>query len=263
MEEQLLERLEAAALALKIQKPFDGRTTLPTNKQGKKWKRRDPEALQGMVWHQELGWGSIEAVARYHTGPDSHLHAGGVESIAYTFAIRKNGQVVLCNDLDRAPWSQGYAGRKGDENAEFLSVMFEGFFQGTGVDDPSAGHPNDRQLLSGLILWKICQDLWKWKAGDLYGHFLFGKPACPGDTLQTVVEAVRFNAPKKRKRKFTTVRQRQQGLKDCGFYKAKVDGLWGPGSRAALIAFQKECGLAADGLWGPNTEAALLEKLEE
>jgi len=261
MEEQLLERLQTAAGALKIQPPLDGRATLATNPRGRKWKRRSPEDLQGLVWHQELGWGSIEAVARYHTGPGSHLHAGGVESIAYTFAIRKNGQIVLCNDLNRATWSQGYAGRKGDENAEFLSCMFEGFFTGEGVDDPSAGQPNDRQMLSGLILWKICQEVWKWKAGDLYGHFLFGKPACPGDTLQTVIQAVRHNAPKPRK-KFNTVKSRQEALKDLGFYEGKVDGIWGPGSRTALIAFQKAQGLAADGLWGPNSESALRDALE-
>lgn len=261
MQDQLLERLQTASKALRIEKPFDGRTALPTNPQGKKWKRRDAAALKGMVWHQELGWGSVEAVARYHTGRNSHLHAGGVESIAYTFAIRKNGQVVLCNDLDRAPWSQGYAGRPGDENAEFLSVMFEGFFQGAGVDDATAGQPNDRQMLSGLILWRLCQDIWKWKAGDLYGHFQFGKPSCPGDTLQTVIEAVRHNAPRNKQR-FTSVRSRQQALKECGHYAGVIDGLWGPASRGALVAFQKECGLPPDGLWGPNTEAALLKKLE-
>lgn len=260
MEEQILERLQRVAQALNLEPPLDARATLATNPNGRKWKRRSPEDLQGLVWHQELGWGSIEAVAGYHTGPNSHLHPGGVQSIAYTFAIRRNGQIVLCNDLDRATWSQGYSGRKGDENAEFVSCMFEGFFKGEGVNDPSAGHPNDRQLLSGLVLWRVCQDMWKWKADGLYGHFLFGKPACPGGTLQTIVQAVRHNAPRPRK-KFDSVKSRQQALKDLGFYPGKVDGVWGPTSRAALIEFQKNQGIAADGLWGPNSENAIRDRL--
>ncbi len=129
METKILKMLDATAQALKMKAPLDGRDTLAKNPTGKKWKQRDPEALQGLVWHQELGWGSVENVAKYHTGKQSHLHDGGVESIAYTFAIRRNGQIVLCNSLNKAPWSQGFKGRKGDENAEFLSVMFEGFFK--------------------------------------------------------------------------------------------------------------------------------------
>ena len=62
---------------------------------------------------------------------------------------------MLCNDLDRAVWSQGNGGRPGDENAEFLAVMFEGFFGGPGVTDPSVGEPNDAQLLAGLALWRL------------------------------------------------------------------------------------------------------------
>ena len=258
MESQILDRLTATAEALKIKKPLDGRDTLATNPAGRKWKKRSVDNLKGLVWHQELGWGSIEAVAKYHTGKQSHLVKGGVESISYSFAIRRDGQIVLCNDLNKATWSQGYKGRKGDENAEFLSAMFEGMFEGSGVTDPKAGQPNDKQMLSGLILWQVCRSLWKWKESDLYGHFLFGKPACPGDTLQTMVEAVRFNASKP---KFNTAKQRQQALKTLGFYKGKIDGDWGPGSKGALAHFQEKHGLAADGVWGPNTEAKMVKAL--
>jgi putative peptidoglycan binding protein len=49
----------------------------------------------------------------------------------------------------------------------------------------------------------------------------------------------------------------QQRLKDLGFDPNGVDGTFGPGTKAALIAFQNSKGLQADGKAGPNTLAAL------
>ena len=261
MEAKILRQLTSASRGVKLEKPHDGRAKLAVNPRGKEWKARDPEKLQGLVWHQELGWGSVEAMARYHTGKSSHLYRGGVESIAYTWAIRRDGQIVLCNDFGKAVWSQGYKGRKGDENAEFMSVMYEGFFRGPGVDDPSAGQPNYLQLLSGLVLWHTCKGAWEWSTDDLYGHFQFGKPACPGDTLQNIVEAVRVNVEQPAY-DFSSVQGRQQALKDLGLYTSSIDGLWGPGSRSALIRFQSKHKLAVDGLWGPKTEAAVVRALK-
>ncbi len=134
MESTILEKLADSTNSTGVIEPKDIRTSLAINPNGKKWKARDSEKLKGMVWHQELGWGTIEGVAKYHTGSDSHLYDGGVESISYTWAIRRDGQIVLCNDIDKATWSQGYKGRTGDENAEFMSVMFEGYFRGAGGD---------------------------------------------------------------------------------------------------------------------------------
>ena len=49
----------------------------------------------------------------------------------------------------------------------------------------------------------------------------------------------------------------QQRLKDLGFDPNGVDGNFGPGTKAALIAFQKSKGLTADGVAGPQTMGAL------
>lgn len=49
----------------------------------------------------------------------------------------------------------------------------------------------------------------------------------------------------------------QQKLKDLGFDPKGVDGTFGPGTKAALIAFQNSKGLEADGKAGPNTLGAL------
>lgn len=49
----------------------------------------------------------------------------------------------------------------------------------------------------------------------------------------------------------------QSTLKQLGFDPNGVDGTFGPGTEAAVIAFQKSKGLTADGKVGPNTMAAL------
>ncbi len=49
------------------------------------------------------------------------------------------------------------------------------------------------------------------------------------------------------------VRQIQTKLKAAGYYTGAVDGIFGAATRAAVIAFQKDCGLTPDGIAGPKT----------
>ena len=51
----------------------------------------------------------------------------------------------------------------------------------------------------------------------------------------------------------TEVRQIQTKLRQLGFYKGSVDGIYGKNTRNAVIAFQKSCGITADGIAGPKT----------
>lgn len=49
------------------------------------------------------------------------------------------------------------------------------------------------------------------------------------------------------------VRQIQRKLKSLGFYTGAVDGIFGTGTKKAVTAFQKSCGIKADGIAGPTT----------
>lgn len=49
----------------------------------------------------------------------------------------------------------------------------------------------------------------------------------------------------------------QEKLKELGFYEGEVDGQFGPGTREAVIAFQKMNNLDADGLAGEETQRVM------
>lgn len=53
------------------------------------------------------------------------------------------------------------------------------------------------------------------------------------------------------------VKALQQALLDAGFPPGSVDGEFGAGTEAAVIAYQRSQGLLADGVAGPRTQAAL------
>lgn len=53
------------------------------------------------------------------------------------------------------------------------------------------------------------------------------------------------------------VKEVQRRLKNWGYYKGAVDGVFGAGTKSAVVAFQKKNGLKADGVVGKATYAAL------
>ena len=53
------------------------------------------------------------------------------------------------------------------------------------------------------------------------------------------------------------VKEVQRRLKQWGYYSGSVDGVFGAGTKKAVIAFQKKNGLTADGVVGKSTYAAL------
>lgn len=264
-EEEVLGQIFSICDTLDLPYPQDGRKSLPSKPDGAKFKQRDPLQIKGMVWHQALSNGTVEGVAKYHIGGYGPNQFDELpEGISYTWAIRKNGQIVLCHDFSKSPWSQGFSGRPGDENKEFMSVMFMGLFR---AEELEGDRPTQHQLLAGLVLWSICAQEWRWNSQDLYGHFMLGKTHCPGDSLKSIVLDVRSNLPEQSRKidapsfDLSTYKGRQEALIHLGFLKDTADGIWGPSSRGALQRFQGAHQLVADGMWGPNTQRKLEEVL--
>ena len=69
MEKELIARLVPVFASLNLKEPFDGRTELETNPNGRKWKKRAPKKLKGLVWHQELGLGLRGGCGALSYGP--------------------------------------------------------------------------------------------------------------------------------------------------------------------------------------------------
>lgn len=52
-----------------------------------------------------------------------------------------------------------------------------------------------------------------------------------------------------------TVKQKQWQLYYLGYYGGRIDGIWGAGSKAATVSFQKDNALDADGIFGDRMAA--------
>lgn len=77
------------------------------------------------------------------------------------------------------------------------------------------------------------------------------------DAERTQYEYVLQVAVLKNGSKGSEVREVQRRLKLWGYYNGSVDGVFGAGTRSAVIAFQKKNGLKADGVVGKQTYKAL------
>jgi len=91
----------------------------------------------------------------------------------------------------------------------------------------------------------------------LFGHYDFGKPACPGDVLGTLIEGQQGGIAQ-----FATTPTRQKALRKLGYLPSLGSGQWDVESRRALMAFQSASGLAPDGVWGKRTTAACIAALK-
>ena len=220
-------------------KATDLRDKLPTNTTGYTFRNRDVNRLEGMAFHQALSWGTIEQIHKYHTGPN-HMDKNGLSRISYTVGIRRNGEVCMLNDLETKTWSQGYRNRAGDENAEFIGVMFEGMFswgKETEYLGQRLGEPTEHQIASALQVWNDSADFFNWDCRDIYGHFDFGKESCPGRTIEAIIRGIRtqydFDVTKERTRflkayEFKDTTAFQESVNRSGFgVKIGVDGVWG------------------------------------
>lgn len=221
------------------------------------WPHRRLDSVLGMVWHQALGTGNAQGIARYHVGPN-HISKSGLPGISYTFYIEPDGACLLCNDLEDVTFSQGDRTRPGDENRRYIAVCFSGDFDAPGYQGSS--YISARQVSAGLQLWLACSREFRWDGDALFGHCHMGKAVCPGTALSQVIDIVRSNPTRRYGLVLSQLNQpkgRQQALQKLGFYRGAVDGIWGFESRLALSEYQESRGLTVDGIWGPESYEAL------
>lgn len=220
------------------------------------WRRRSLDELHGMVWHQALGEGSVQGIARYHVGPN-HISKSGLPTISYTFFVEPDGDCLLCNDLEATTFSQGDRTQPGDENRMYLAACFSGNFDAPGYSGTS--QVTAQQLYSGMRLWLACAETFGWDGDGLLGHYHMGKAVCPGSALSQLIDTVRSDPTRRYRPRndLSTPKLRQEALQKLGYYNGAVDGIWGFESRRALAAFQSARGLTVDGIWGPESHEAL------
>lgn len=228
----------------------DLRRELPVH-ESRRFARRAVSDIRGVVFHQTLGDYSVTGIAKYHVSEECHIAPGvGCPGICYTYFVDTDGTIYLCNDHEAVTWSQ--AGSTAPlpmtrGNTNYLAVVFRGDFAGK---DHKGGEPTEAQLESARALWEWLRADLALPEDMLFGHFDFGKPACPGNTLSKLIADVcaegldvKGNLPR-------SIEDWQRGLVDLGYdlgtwgeNKDGVDGDWGDASRRALLAFQADEGL--------------------
>ena len=220
----------------------------------RRWGVRQVTVINKIVVHQELGEADVEAVNNYHIKPN-HISSKGCPHLCYHFAIRKNGEIIQANELSSITWHC-----KG-QNTQAVGIMMVGNFDGPGYD-MGTSEPNKEQIKALDFLIDYLLKSLKLDNQDIYGHYHYGKPACPGHKLQDYVEKRRANIASTDDEKVKvkkSVKEVQKRLNQLGFAAGVEDGIHGIKTLAAVRKFQTSQGLTADGVVGPRTWGRLLE----
>lgn len=218
----------------------------------RRWASRDISKINKIIIHQELGESPIKDVNNYHINPN-HISSKGCPHFCYHYGISINGEIIQANELSSIVWQC-----KG-QNSVGVGIMFVGNFKGPGHDLASDG-PTPEQFAS--IEWLVTYLLKSLNLGkqDIYGHYHFGKPACPGYKVQDWIENFRndlSDLPKASAVKMT-IKEIQDRLNKLGYASGPVDGIMGVKTLGAIRSFQFNNQLVVDGIVGPQTWKKLL-----
>lgn len=208
----------------------------------------------------------------------------GYQFVIPTYPELQDGKIVIYQTHDEDVWSWHTSGAI---NRRGLGIVLAGCFRSEHDPHSAIAVPRpDPLAITALdaLLFEYLLPKHNLKAEEgLYGHFDFGKAACPGDYLEQWVRFKRGESlpdpdetflddpdPVPTAKKpvgvvFKTVKERQEALLKLGYDLGKwgADGSWGTASRGALLAFQDNAGLVSDGVWGPKTDAAIVRALAE
>ncbi len=249
---------------------IDKREVMPRGKRYKnilaQWRAREVADVMGICIHQSLGRRSKDpmGVAHYHTSPKNHITPGRpLPSLCYQIAIPEEGPAWLCGDFSWITFAQGASDKlyPGDENRHLLALVVLGAFWGLGWKKRWAKpEPSKSQLtlLPKVVQWSM--DTFDFGGEGVFGHYHFGKSACPGYVITEFIEACR---EKDDQANFDSLAQVQEALlcwdPDC-LPKQGVTGDMNSETRRALLSFQRNNGLRVTGIQDPFTELLLLQR---
>lgn len=223
----------------------------------RRWQNREQSKINKIIIHQELADGSIESVNQYHINPgaENHISEKGCPHFCYHYGIRKfknGGEIAQVNELSHITWHTG------GQNASGVGIMLEGCFRGTGFQNGEEG-PTPAQISSLQFLVGYLLDALDLTNQDVYGHYHFGKPACPGYKVSDWIEKYRFglagsSGGQLKPMETITI---QKTLNEAGYNCGKPDGIIGPRTIKAIRNYQHDNNLVVDGIPGPQTQRAL------
>lgn len=233
----------------------DYRNILPYNKFGKKWAKR--KEVNKIIVHQSLSDGSIHAINNYLISPNNHISESGCPHICYHICIGKDGSIYLCNNFDDETWHTKGQNNKG------LAICILGNFNGVGWNK---GHEPASNQVDSLInvLKNLIRNL-SLKSIDIYGHYHYGKPACPGKTLSNIVEDFRLGIIRIDHNRLDSIKDIQNALLKLGYKLEKYgpDGIYGEETKKAIVKFQFDNNLYTSGYPNEETRNILYIKLND
>lgn len=219
------------------------------------WQKREISQIDKIIIHQELGESSVENVNAYHTSisTQNHITPKGCPHICYHYAIRKNGEILQTNELSDITWHC-----KG-QNTSSVGIMLVGNFAGPGYDMGSSV-PTPEQIQSTEQLVDFLLKSLHLSNASLFGHYQFGKPACPGYVMQEWVEQKRgqMSAEIEDHQVVKSITEIQSRLNKLGYNSGAMDGILGIKTQSAIRRFQTDQQLISDGIVGPQSWSRLL-----
>lgn len=246
----------------------------------RRWSKRSISEIDKIIIHQSLSVASIKTINHYHItpGPQNHLSQKGAPHIAYHYLIDRagddgiDGRIICANNLDDIVWHTS------GQNHASIGISICGNFNGEGYDDGEKG-PTPEQMKSLTKLVDILQNAYHIPNTKFYGHYHFGKPACPGSAVKKWIE--KFRSPSldvvaeptlrdkataiytELRKMFSTERIKfyQKALNTVGLSVGKPDGIIGTRTTSGIRAFQRINGLNMDGVMGPVSTHRLITEV--